>query len=528
MSSDATTIPLRDGAERVAAAGEHERSRRNASASWWTREHLKPAIMLAIIVGGSLLTLIIAADRPSFLSASTRAHYFPGWMAGPLGGIWPGLTRNDTTLKYAFSAMVIAMYASYLLGLNRIPKLGARSVIGAILAVQLIFFLAPPLTLTDVFNYINYARMDVIHNLDPYATIPALEPHSDPAFALSNWHHLLSPYGPLFTIFMFAIVPFGLATSFWLVKGMLALLSLAILTLVWKCARLLGRDPLKAIVFAGLNPIVLLWGLGGDHNDFAMVIFIMLAFYLLLRAGALPVPGALEGAEPQALSGAPALSRLQTLRSWLLPLCALELGAGFSLAAAVFVKASAGIVVPVVVVGLARVPRRAVQTIIGGVIGAIVLGALSYLVFGAHIPSLNTQGSIVIDMSLPNLLGLLLGQGGETTTLRFLLSVALLASVLLCCVAAYRKGDVIGASGWSNIALLVTLAWVLPWYILWALPLAALSGSRRLRIATFAVTVYLLLVWLPVAPRLWSALSFYPGNTPLGQLHHRYVKELLN
>ena len=53
---------------------------------------------------------------------------------------------------------------------------------------------------------------------------------------------------------------------------------------MWKCARLLGRDPVAAIVLVGLNPIVLVWGLGGDHNDFLMVFFIVLGFYLLLRA----------------------------------------------------------------------------------------------------------------------------------------------------------------------------------------------------------------------------------------------------
>ena len=48
-----------------------------------------------------------------------------------------------------------------------------------------IFFLAPPLALTDVFNYINYGRMEVVHHLNPYTTIPILEPHSDPSYYLS-------------------------------------------------------------------------------------------------------------------------------------------------------------------------------------------------------------------------------------------------------------------------------------------------------------------------------------------------------
>ncbi len=144
----------------------------------------------------------------------------------------------------------------------------------------MIFLLAPPLALTDVFNYINYGRMEVVHHLNPYTTIPILEPHSDPSFILSNWHQLLSPYGPLFTLLTFAVVPLGVAGSFWALKGVLMLASLATIVLVWRCARLLGRDPVAAVMLVGLNPIVLVWGLGGDHNDFLMV--------LLHRARLLP------------------------------------------------------------------------------------------------------------------------------------------------------------------------------------------------------------------------------------------------
>ena len=174
------------------------------------------------------------------------------------------------------------MYAAYLLALAYAPRLRARWAIAAIVAVHAIFLLAPPLALTDVFNYINYGRMEVVHHLNPYTTIPILEPHNDPSYALSNWHQLLSPYGPLFTLLTFVVVPLGVAASFWALKGILALASLATMVLVWKCARLLGRDPVAAIVLVGLNPIVLVWGLGGDHNDFLMVFFIVLGFYLLL------------------------------------------------------------------------------------------------------------------------------------------------------------------------------------------------------------------------------------------------------
>ncbi len=244
--------------------------------------------VLIAILAGCLLVVVAAADRPSFLAATTTGHYFPHWMAGPLGGLWPSLTRSTTGLRWLFTAPIVFMFASYLVGLRYVPLLRARWVIAAIVGAHAIMFLSPPLALTDIFNYINYGRMEVVHNLNPYTTIPVLEPHNDPSYAPSNWHQLLSPYGPLFTLITFVVVPLGVAASFWLLKGLLMLTSLGIVFLVWRSARLVGRDPVAAIVFVGLNPVVLIWGLGGDHNDFLMMFCVVLGFYLLLRAGCMP------------------------------------------------------------------------------------------------------------------------------------------------------------------------------------------------------------------------------------------------
>ena len=65
----------------------------------------------------------------------------------------------------------------------------------------------------------------------------------------------------MFTIMTFALVPFGVPVSFWLIKVILMLSSLGTLVLAWRCARLLGRDPVRVVAFVGLNPVVLLWGL---------------------------------------------------------------------------------------------------------------------------------------------------------------------------------------------------------------------------------------------------------------------------
>jgi hypothetical protein len=517
MAGDASTLPLRGGplgAEQAPRRGRLGAGRARALAAAGAGRWVGLLALGAILVL-SVFLVAMAADRPSGLSPTTHANFFPHWMAGPFGGLWPGMTTNGNTLRYMFTAALVGMYVGYLVVLRNVSRLRARWVVTAILGAHAIFLLAPPMALTDVFNYINYGRMEVVHHLNPYTTIPILEPHSDPSFALSNWHELLSPYGPLFTLLTFAVVPLGVAGSFWVLKGILVLASLGTIFLVSRCARLLGRDPVLAIALVGLNPIVLLWGLGGDHNDFLMLFCIVLGFYLLLL-------GRERWAQTD-LAAAPT-----RLRGWLLPLTFTEIGAGAAFVTAVALKASAGVLLPVLIAGLLHSRRTLAQVLLGMLIAGAVLGAASLVAFGLHIPDLSTQSRLVTAESIPNLLGLAIGAGGETDTLHVLTSVALAAGVMLSCRLAYVRRDPIAACGWASVALLVTLSWVLPWYVLWVLPMAALSASRRLRTTALVLGAYLIVVWAPASGLLWNAIGFHPERTAIGRLHQRYVRELLH
>ena len=485
-------------------------------------------------------------------------------MAGPLGGLVPGLTRDSTELKYLFSGALVVAYLAYILVLAHTPRLDARWVIGAIVAVHVVFLLSPPLALTDIFNYINYGRMEVLHNLNPYTTIPVSGPHTDPSYSLSNWHELLSPYGPLFTLLTFAVVPLGVAAAFWSLKVLLVCASLAMLHLIWKTARLLGRDPIAAVALVGLNPIVLVWGLGADHNDFLMMLLIVLAFYLLVRtrvrqsakaAAADPAAQLLadasardgaapqgDGAAPQGDGGTPlryggmralapspsaAPRRVERLRALGLPLSSPEIAAGAALIGAAAIKASGAIIIPVVLAGLVRRRRALVQVLLGMAAALAVVCVASVIAFGLHVPDLSTQGSLVTNLSVPNLTGLVLGAGGETNALHTAFTVGLIASIVLCCVQAWRTRSVFAASGWASVALLISLGWALPWYVLWVLPLAALSRSGRLRAAALVLGAYLLIAWAPASGQLWNAIGFHPEKTTLGALHQRLVRDLL-
>jgi hypothetical protein len=256
-----------------------------------------------------------------------------------------------------------------------------------------------------------------------------------------------------------------------------------------------------------------------------MIFFIVLGFYLLVRARGERPPG------PRAAAPSPAGGRLASVRrglAWLLPLAPGEIAAGAAFVTAAAIKASAGILIPVVLAALLRSPRRLTQVLLGMLAAGTVIGLASLIAFGLHIPDLNTQSRLVTNESVPNLIGLAIGAGGESESLRVVMSAVLGCSVLLCCAMAWRRRDAIAASGWASVALLLTLSWVLPWYVLWVLPLAALSGSRRLRNVALVLGLYLIIAWAPASTLLWDAIGFHPEKTALGRLHQRYVRELLH
>ena len=61
-------------------------------------------------------------------------------------------------------------------------------------------------------------------------------------------------------------------------------------------------------------------------------------------------------------------------------------------------------------------------------------------------------------------------------------------------------------AGWSTLALIASLAWLVPWYVIWLLPLAALATSMRLRRATAIATLYVAFAFMPTTGMLLSAV----------------------
>src|SRR3954468_9092307 len=154
-------------------------------------------LALAGLAAAGVLICLRAAAAPAGLIPASW-HGMPGWMRGPLPGVGDGLTAGT------FSALFVAMCACYLAALALARDLDARTTVAAIVVLHAAFMLAPPLLSSDVFGYVDWARLGVLHGIDPYAHGGPAAPH-DEALRYFRWRtDMPSPYGPAFTLASFA------------------------------------------------------------------------------------------------------------------------------------------------------------------------------------------------------------------------------------------------------------------------------------------------------------------------------------
>jgi alpha-1,6-mannosyltransferase len=343
----------------------------------------------------------------------------------------------------------------------------------AIVLLVAAFACLPPLLSHDVYSYIDYARLSVLHSVDPYLRGPAGIP-SDPAFAHVTWPHTTSAYGPLFTLatYPLAWVPVGVAV--YIFKAISAAAVLATAALVARLAPARGVDPLRAAAFVALNPLVLVHVVGGPHND-AIATFLMM----------LGVAGVLT---------------------------AREASAGAAFVASVAVKASALVLAPFALLGVAKptpmglkavyIPtfRPVGRLLAGAALAMVAIGGIAYLGFGWHWLDAfalagENQGH-TSHLSIPTTTARLTGLDPDTVRAAALTLYAALVIYLL--TWTYRGGDWLRAAAWATFTLLLATAWLLPWYLLWPLPLAALSRDRLLQLLLLALTAYQLGARIPL------------------------------
>ena len=377
-------------------------------------------------------------------------HGGPGWLRGVYGS---GL-GIDGDEYYALLWLAFAAYLCLTVGAT---ALSLRVVWTTIALVVVAFALAPPLLSQDVFSYIDYARLGVVHDLNPYVAVPA-DMRSDPSFAHLGWPIAVSAYGPLFTLTTYLVGQASVATALWVLKALAAASVLGVAALCARLAPARGVDPRRAAVFVALNPLVLVHVVGGAHNDGLAMLLAMLG-----------VAGVLS---------------------------AREASGGAALVAALAVKLSTAFAAPFALLGSARRGRF----LIGALAALAAVVAMAHLAFGWNwLDAIGLAGenqSKTSHLSIPTTLARLTGlSDGATRAAALTLYAALIAYLLAW---TYRGNDWLQAAAWSSLGLLLATSWLLPWYLIWPLPLTALSRDRKLQLLVLALTAFQLGARIPL------------------------------
>jgi alpha-1,6-mannosyltransferase len=428
------------------------------------RRRVPGALALSALCVVYFLMATLPAARGSNLVLATTGGS-PGWLLGPLRFLGNAGANGSLAGPLFFAGLWVAL-ALYAIALSRVGDLPARVWIGAVVGLHLLFLLAPPLLSQDVFSYIAYARLSSEHGLDPYTHSP-LAIASDPVFRYAGSRGATSVYGPVFTLLTYPLAGLSVPAAFWVLKAVAAAASLGVVALVWRAARLLGRDPLPAALLVGLNPLLLVHAVAGAHNETLVV--------LVTMAGVVVFLGSRRA-----------------------------FGAAVATAAA-GLKASGAIVAPYLV--LAARPR-ARTALVACVAAAVGIGLIALAGFGSHaldaIGLLSSNQGRSSRWSFPYKTAQLIGAvlpGGRLDyrdPVRAVYGAGLAVAVGWTLLRTWRGADPLRMAGWATLAVLVASAWLVPWYILWLLPFAALAADRRLAWLTVALCAWMLPIAVPL------------------------------
>ncbi len=352
-------------------------------------------------------------------------------------------------LYLAAAALAFASYAAALVPLSR-RAAPLRAVLVLAAGIQIVALAGPVLLSTDVYTYWARARVAVVHGGNPYVQPPSRYP-GDPALERmgASWRDRPTGYGPAFTL-----VSEGHAAVAGESPRRAALLyrisaAAAMLALTGLAALLAARAALAA-AFVGWNPVLALHFAGGGHNDAWVMVLVLGA--LALAARGRPRAGGAAWAGAIALKWFPVV---------LLPLVALE----------------------------ARRHGRPLGAV-GFAISAAALAAAATWRYGDEwLRSFATfSGQLSRTTSLAPASWLTAAGVPETAAIAAL--GALFAAAYAWLLREAWRGR--ARLGVCAAAMLLSTSWLVPWYAVWVVPLAAIEEDRLARGLALVVSAYLL------------------------------------
>ena len=348
--------------------------------------------------------------------------------------------------------------------------------------------IAPPLFSADIYAYAGQGQL-VAHDIDPYQYGPgAFEPTSKWAFHIDGlWRFSPAPYGPLWLWLSGRIVTLSHG-HFVVALYLFRIVALAGLALLAVAAFQLSRGSRVALQQAWwlllANPLVLLHGIAGAHNDFLMSGLLLAGLSLAFRSGSagrlmlatvlVALAGLVKAPALLALPFLPLFAASWRRRAYALPACA---GAGL----ATYWLGSHH----------SHLGSGWVSVLRAGNEHPSVWSPVSALVAGggwlhdrapAHLPDGSTLGHAAI--------------------------IALALTLAYVWTRALRGADVTGEIGQALLAVFVLGVVLQPWYLIWSLGALAARGSQRVQLFLAVLSSTLVMCVMP-GGRSWVRPPFY-------------------
>jgi hypothetical protein len=414
------------------------------------------------------------SDRPTTAGAGLARISLGGAvvaaaLAMPLG------SQRAAGVRLGLMLVAAASFALVLIIEARRPFLTVRGVLIGVVVTLAVAVAVPPQGSSDLWSYAAYGRTVAHYHRSPYRTDPddvgndAITRRVAPA-----WEETPSVYGPVFV----AVAASGseLAGSSPLANRLFfqGLAALAVLGALGLLARA-GADP-GALAFLGLNPVVALVVVNAGHND------------ALVGLGVLA--GALLAARRR-----PVL-------------------AGVVLGMAALVKIVAVLPIAAVVVWAWRRGERSPWSTAVGGLATVVLG---YAVVGGKValdPVL-AMGGALSRASIWNLVGRV-----DPVLASPLLSGALVALLIGIVLDRASRAPLPSVCGTALLVYLLGSRYLLPWYLVWALPVLALRWRTSAATVASAAALGLAVSYVGAphlrSPGLYAVLHpFYTWAMPV-------------
>ena len=212
----------------------------------------------------------------------------------------PELLQSWAEFPLLFGAFIV-VFLVYFAGLSRLPeRISWRFLFRSTILLGLLCALIPIVTSPDIYSYIAYARMGVLHGLNPLTTLPTAI-HGDPIYNYVLWPDQPSAYGPAWIVItgsmQWALARLGMSAvpPMLIALRLLGLgMHLASVQLIWsitgKLQLLRGRNTpypprerLCATLAFAWNPLLLFEACVNAHIDTTILVFVLLVIGALAK-----------------------------------------------------------------------------------------------------------------------------------------------------------------------------------------------------------------------------------------------------